>query len=220
MFRGKTILGIVPARGGSKRVPRKNLREVAGRPLIAWTIEQGRASRYLDRLIVSTEDEGVAAVARECGGEVPFLRPLELATDSASGMAPILHALEHIPAYDYVVVLQPTSPLRTSGDIDGAIETCVSSGAPACVAVTAGDRSAHGLFTLAAGRLRRVTDEKILQGPIYVLNGAVYVAQSAWLRARGTFLAEETVAYVMPPERSLDIDTEGQLARFAAAMGH
>ena len=121
MYQGKTFLGIIPARGGSKGVPRKNIRPLAGKPLIAWTIEQARASRYLDRTIVSTEDEEIAHVAQACGGDVPFLRPPELARDDTPSIEPVLHAIGILEDYDYVVLLQDTSPFRAPEDIDGKI---------------------------------------------------------------------------------------------------
>lgn len=127
MIKELKVLGIIPARGGSKRVPRKNIKMLAGKPLLAYTIEQGEASKYIDRLVVSTDDEEIAKVSREYGAEVPFLRPAELAGDTVTDFPVFTHALEwlrdneqHQP--DIVVQLRPTHPLRKTEDIDRAIE--------------------------------------------------------------------------------------------------
>ena len=107
MYQGRKFLGVIPARGGSKGVPRKNIRDLAGRPLIAWTIAEAKKSRYLDRCIVSTEDAEIKKIAEEFGGEVPFLRPKEMAQDSTASIDVVLDVLEKLPGYDYVVLLQP-----------------------------------------------------------------------------------------------------------------
>jgi len=214
MIEGRTVLAIVPARGGSKGLPRKNIRPLAGKPLIAWTLECASQSRYIDRCIVSTDDPEIADVAREWGGDVPFLRPAELARDDTPGIAPVIHALEQIGGYDLVVLLQPTSPLRAPSDIDGCLEKLTASGAPACVSVTPADQSPYWMYTLTErGKMRPVLEgieravprQQLLE--VYVLNGAVYAAEVEWLKKSRSFLTEETVAFVMPRERSVDIDT-------------
>ncbi|MBC7323941.1 MAG: acylneuraminate cytidylyltransferase family protein, partial [Moorella sp. (in: Bacteria)] len=124
MYQGKTILGFIPARAGSKGVPGKNIRPLAGKPLIVHTIETARASGILDYLLVSTDGEEITKIAREAGAEVPFMRPPELATDTARGIDVLAHAMawceEHGRLYDWVMTLQPTSPLRAVEDIIGA----------------------------------------------------------------------------------------------------
>ena len=125
--KAREILGLIPARGGSKALPHKNIRQFAGKPLIAWTIETALACPMLDRTIVSTDDPEIADVSRHWGAEVPFLRPAELARDDTPGIEPVLHAVRWLgenEGYrpDYVMVLQPTSPLRTTEDIEAAIQ--------------------------------------------------------------------------------------------------
>jgi len=215
MIRTKSVLAIIPARGGSKGVPRKNIRQLSGKPLIAWTIEEAKKSKYIDRLIVSTDDEEIAAIARKWGGEVPFMRPSSLSQDHTPGIEPVLHAISSLPGYDYIVLLQPTSPLRTSEDIDLCLEHCQGQNANACVSVTMTDKSPYWMYHL--------TDENALEPVIipekpifrrqdapdvYVLNGAVYIAKTSWLQENQTFLHKETIGYVMPRERSIDVDTE------------
>src|SRR5882757_6235043 len=111
MINNRSVLGLIPARGGSKGVPRKNIRVAGGKPLIAWTADEACKSRFLDRLVLSSEDPEIIEVARRLGIEVPFRRPLELASDNTPGIDPVLHALGELPGYHYVVLLQPTSPL-------------------------------------------------------------------------------------------------------------
>jgi CMP-N,N'-diacetyllegionaminic acid synthase len=214
MIAGKRVLAIIPARGGSKGVPRKNVRLLADKPLIAWSIACAEQSIYIDRCIISTDDEEIADVSRAWGGEVPFLRPPELAQDDTPGIAPVLHAIAEVTGYDYIVLLQPTSPLRSSADIDGCIEALLEKGAPSCVSVSLTDKSPLWMYTLdRAGEMIPIMEvedrakPRQQLPPIYVLNGAVYVAERQWLEDRNGFLGNETVAYVMPQERSLDIDT-------------
>lgn len=218
MIAGKTVLAVIPARGGSKGVPRKNIRDLGGKPLIAWTIEAARGSRYIDRLVLSSEDAEIIKVAREWGCDVPFVRPDELAQDDTPGIEPVMHALSCLPGYDYVVLLQPTSPLRTHKDIDSCIEACVSSAADACVSVTEPDKSPYWMYTVdTRGKMSPLikTGESILRRQdlpkAYALNGAVYVAATAPLAGSRSFLTENTVAYTMPKLSSIDIDTEADL---------
>jgi CMP-N,N'-diacetyllegionaminic acid synthase len=214
MIGGKSVLAVIPARGGSKGVPRKNVKMLGGKPLIAWTIESAKASRLIDRLILTSEDAEIIDIARRFGCEAPFVRPAELAADETPGMAPITHALSQLPGYDYIVVLQPTSPLRTTGDIDASIEKYHRSGrADSCVTVIKSDTPQEWLFVRndddfieplkgQESDVRRQDTKEIL-----VLNGAVYVSTSAWIEKQGSFLKGNVVCQEMPPENSLDIDT-------------
>lgn len=215
MIAGKKVLAVIPARGGSKGVPRKNIRMLAGKPLIAWTISVAKESKYIDRLIISSEDEEIIEVARRLGCEAPFVRPIELARDDTPGIEPVLHALRMLPGYDYVVLLQPTSPLRIAADIDGALEVCISRGAKSTVSVAEPDKSPYWMFKVdSERRMQRLVDDGELitrrqdLPKVFVVNGAVYVADCEWLIQKRSFLTDETLAYEMSRERSLDIDTE------------
>lgn len=208
------MLALIPARGGSKGLPGKNIRPLKGRPLIGWSIEAARASRYVSRIVVSSDDEEILAVARDQGAETPFRRPASLAGDATPGMDVVLHALDQLAGFEWVVLLQPTSPLRLAADIDAAIEQCLKTNAPACVSVCEAPASPWWMFEVGAEcRMRSFLPAE--QRPVrrqdlpdlYALNGAVYVAKTEWLRMSLSFLTEETVAYVMPPARSVDIDT-------------
>lgn len=215
MIKNKKVLAIIPARGGSKGVPRKNIRLLADKPLIAWTIEAAKQSKYIDRLILTSEDHEIIKVAKEYGCEVPFIRPQELAEDTTPGIDPVLHALTHVDGYDIVVLLQPTSPFRSANDIDECIEKIIKMQSPACVSVAETDVSPYWMYEVGEDeKLNPVVQQEELivrrqELPhTYVLNGAVYVANVEWLKRQKTFLTEETVAFVMPKERSYDIDTE------------
>ncbi|MCT7995231.1 cytidylyltransferase domain-containing protein [Laspinema olomoucense] len=218
MIEGKTVLAILPARGGSKGVTRKNLREVGGKPLIAWTIEEAKKSLHIDKLIISSEDDEIIQVAKAWGCEVPFKRPIELAQDETPGIEPVLHALKILPQYDYVILLQPTSPLRTVDDIDACLEKCLAFNANACVSVAAVTENPYWMYTISPDSIMHklietnnyFTRRQDLP-KVYKLNGAVYVAESEWLRKNKSFLSNETMAYIMPWERSVDIDSESDL---------
>jgi CMP-N,N'-diacetyllegionaminic acid synthase len=214
MYGKHKILAVIPARGGSKGVPRKNIRALNGKPLIAWTIEQAEQSRYIDRVIVSSEDEEICQVAKQSGAEIPFVRPAELASDTASGVDVLCHAVENAGAdYDYVVLLQPTSPLRESTDIDAAIEYCVEQAVTSVVSLAEATKSPYWMYHMKeGGELTPFVDnaasnrQELPQS--YALNGAVYVLEVARLLASRKILDEQTLGYVMPAERSYDIDTE------------
>lgn len=213
MIEGKRVLAVIPARGQSKGVPRKNIRMICGKALIAYTIEAARRSRYIDRLVVSTEDPEIRQIAMTYDAEV-LNRPPHLAEDETPGIDPVLHALESCPGFDYVVLLQPTSPLRTVKHIDEALEHCLYQKAPACVSVCAADTTPQRLFELdQTHHLKRFMP---VEGaprrqdlpPFYVLNGAVYIADVEWLKQERRFVASKTVAYLMSRDNSLDIDSE------------
>jgi len=221
-----SVLAVMPARGGSKGVSRKNIRPVAGRPLLAWTLDAARGSRYIDRAVLSSEDEEIMQVARDLGCEVPFRRPTELARDDTPGIDPVLHAIGVLPGYQVIVVLQPTSPLRLAADIDACLERLVATGAPACVSVreaidhpywcygTDPHGRLHPFVTPSDGAYaRRQQLPRALS-----LNGAVYVARTTWLLTSRNFLTAETVGVEMPLSRSLDIDTDADLGVAEASL--
>ena len=219
MIDGKRVLGLIPARGGSKRLPRKNLSPLRGRPLIAYTIEAGLASPFLDELLVSTDDAEIAEVARSYGAKAPFLRPAALALDHSGTFEVIQHALEYCRGrqqhFDYLVYLQPTSPLREAEDINEALRLLRQKEADAVISVAQPDHTPLWCNTLPeslsmTGFLREEVKNKRSQDleSYYRLNGAIYIIDIARLQAEKTFFLEEKIfAYIMPPERSVDIDS-------------
>ena len=209
-----SLLAIIAARGGSKGIPRKNIKSLMGKPLIGWSIDAAKQASFVDRLIVSTEDEEIASVARGLGADVPFMRPAELAADETPGIAPVFHAIEQLPDYDWVLLLQPTSPLRTHADIEAIWQLCQDRKSPSAVSVTEGVKHPYWMYQSdAEHRLQPfiegrpdVTRRQDLP-PAYALNGALYLARTEWLLKQGRFIGPDTLGYVMPPERSVDLDT-------------
>lgn len=219
MYKGKKILALIPARGGSKGLPRKNIKPLLDKPLIAWTIKQAQESGYIDSLIVSTDSEEIASIAKRYGATVPFLRPQKLATDKARAVDVIFHAIDFVEkqgtGYDILVLLQPTSPLRIAKDIDLAIEQLFSEKAEAVVAVSEVDHHPYIMNTLPASRSMKnfikpeIMNKNRQEFPSYYrINGAVYVAFVDYFRKNNGFIGNNTFAYVMPKERSVDIDIE------------
>jgi len=215
MYKAKRILGTISARGGSKGVPGKNIHDLGGLPLIAWTIREARRSAFLDRLVVSSDDEGILAVARSHGAETPFVRPPELARDDTPGVDPVLHAVEALKPehFDYVVLLQPTSPLRTVADIDGCIKRCLDHDWPCLISVTEAAISPYFTFSMdPGGRMEPVIAQERFHTRRQDLprsfepSGAVYVARCDWLASARSYLTLETRGYEMPRQRSWDID--------------
>ncbi len=206
------ILGLIPARGGSKGIPRKNIRDIAGKPLIAWTIDAALSSRLINSVVVSTDDPEISEVALKFGAEVPFQRPTELSTDFTPGIEPVLHALGLLPSFDAVVLLQPTSPLRSTKDIDNCIELLLQTAAKAVVSVTAAKNHLAWNYQIdSEGRLEPVINSSQITRrqdlpKVYSLNGAIYASHVSFLTEERNFLGKQTLAYVMPPERSVDID--------------
>jgi CMP-N-acetylneuraminic acid synthetase len=206
------LLAVIPARAGSKRIPGKNVRKLAGIPLLARTIREAKKAKLITRLVVSTEDKKIAALARRYGAEAPFLRPKSLSRDSTPGAAPVLHACRKLPGYQEVLCLQPTSPLRTWRDIDELIRFARKKRANSVVSVTTATKHPAWTFFFRPNfRLRPFLRSPSLQprqklAKAYVLNGAIYYAKTNWLRKRRRFQGKDTLGFVMPKERSVDID--------------
>jgi CMP-N,N'-diacetyllegionaminic acid synthase len=211
MINGKSVLAIITARGGSKGIPGKNIINLGGKPLISYSIAAGKGSKYIDRLILSSEDPEIIKAAKKYGCEVPFIRPVELAQDNTPGIDPVLHAINTLEnKYDYIVLLQPTSPLRIAEDIDKAIEKCIQ-GHSACVSVCEPDKNPYWMYFLSdEDKMHPVLESKAFRRQdlpkAFSLNGAVYVAETGFLLNHKTFITENTVAYIMPKLRSVDID--------------
>jgi CMP-N,N'-diacetyllegionaminic acid synthase len=215
---GRKILGVITARGGSKGLPRKNVLELNGKPLIAWTIDSAKRSRYLDKVVVSTEDKEIARISRKFNAEV-IDRPKELATDAATSIEVIKHAvsfLEKNEKYkpEIVVILQPTSPLRDESEIDAAIKKLIETGADSVISVSEYETSPFLAYTLdSADRM----DLLIKSGynssrrqdipKAYKPNGAVYAVKTDTLMKENKILGKDTRALIMQKERSVDIDS-------------
>lgn len=213
------ILGLIPARGGSKGVPRKNIRLLGGRPLIEYTVRAAQKSKFIDRLICSTDDNEIAELVRECGCDVPFIRPSELASDSAKAIDVIQHAIHFMEGldqclYDPIVYLEPPAPFRTTKDIDACIELYFREPVDSAVAVYEADH-AHPAYMkkIENARLRPFcmdepegTRRQDFEPKAYIRNGAVYVFKREIIMS-GKLYGDQIVPYVMPQERSLCIDS-------------
>ena len=212
------ILAVITARGGSKGVLYKNIRDLAGKPLIAWTIEEAKKSKYIDRLILSSDDQKIIDVAKNYDCEVPFVRPAELAQDDSSGNDVILHAIKQCPGFTHVIRLQPTSPLRTVGHIDSFIEQFQEPDLNCSISVTTPDKHPMWMFTMADNNRLcpffkgDIPTNRQELPPAYAVNGALYMASIQWFRQNKTFLTSETKGFYMMPEESLDIDSEMDFA--------
>lgn len=214
MYQGKRFLAIIPARGGSKRLPRKNVLSLAGKPLIAWTIEAAQKSKYLDRIVVSTDDDEICKVASRWNAEV-IDRPADLASDTATSVDVVLHVLQSIDqTYDYIVLLQPTSPLRTEAHIDEAIELLHAKQANAVISVCETEHSPLWCNTLPADGSMENFIRPEVQGKrsqdlptYYRMNGAVYISCYAGVEQSNFLVSATTYAYTMDALCSVDIDT-------------
>ncbi|MDX9864925.1 MAG: acylneuraminate cytidylyltransferase family protein [Anaerolineaceae bacterium] len=213
------ILTIIPARGGSKGIPKKNIAPLAGKPLIAWVIEAALASKRISRLIVDTDSEEIAAVAREWGAETPYMRPEEYARDNTPSIVTLQHSLRWFEEHegyvpDYLMCLQATTPFLTTADIDGAVALLEEKQAEALVSVSPAKHPPQWL--------RKVDEDDRLQdyfpaqpfisrrqdvAPAYELNGAIFIARPGLLLEKGTWYVDGTCGYVMENEVWVDIDT-------------
>jgi N-acylneuraminate cytidylyltransferase len=217
------VFAIIGARGGSKGVPGKNIRVVAGKPLIAWTIAAARGAACVDRVVVSTDDEAIADVARACGAEVPFLRPAELARDDTPGIAPVRHALETLGVTSpWTLLLQPTSPLRTSADIDSAFGVAAATDADAVLGVAAvrqhaaWQRERDDDGWLRAIETPPATRQQLPQR--FCPNGAIYLCRTVVILEQQSLTPTKTAAYEMPGSRSIDVDLIDDLVMVEALL--
>jgi CMP-N-acetylneuraminic acid synthetase len=213
------VLGVIPARGGSKGVPRKNIAPVLGKPLIAYTIEAALASKLLTDAIVSTDDEEIARVSRQYGASVPFMRPAELATDAAQAIPTIQHAVRQMEKlrswrYDAVVMLQPTTPLRTAEDIDECLKKLFATEADSVISVV----EVGGYHPV---RMKRIVDDQLVDyaeeeienrprqelPPVYLRAGSVYATKRDVLMLHDSFKGRVSRPYIVPLDRHANVDT-------------
>lgn len=214
MYKNKTFLAIIPARGGSKRLPRKNVLDLAGKPLIVWSIEAGLKSKYIDELVVSSDDEEILEISKDLGVKT-IKRPDILASDTAATFDVIKHTIENFKKYDYIVLLQPTSPLRDENNIDEAIELSESKNADAVISVCEVEHPTQWNMSLSdgddmSGFVKNIdTKRSQEQEKHYRLNGAIYICNTKTLLKEKTFFLKENIfAYKMSRENSVDIDEE------------
>lgn len=208
-----TSLGLIPARGGSKGIPRKNIKLFNNKPLIYWSIKTALESAYIDKVVVSTDDEEIADIARSLSAEVPFFRPRELSEDNSLGIDTVLHALENLNNINDVLLLQPTSPLRRTLDIDEIFKIRSEYNSESAVSLTLANKHIDLFFKMNSRKIISPfsISQKMLprqQYPDYfTLNGALYLSTRESIFRNRSFITSSTVGYIMPQEFSIDIDT-------------
>ncbi len=219
MYENKKIMAIIPARGGSKGLPRKNIMLLDGKPLIAYTIIVAKKSHIFDRIIVSTDNNEIAEIAKKYGAEVPFIRPTELATDKADSMDVVIHALkwfkEKGKKFDYIMKLQPTSPLRTVQDLIKSMELIIEKDGDSVISVSECEH--HPLWSNKLDpdlKMSNFIDEDI-KGKnrqelpkYYRVNGVIFISKVDTLLNTTDWYGEKSYAYIMDSKRALDIDSE------------
>jgi len=219
MYKNKTFLAIIPARGGSKGLPGKNIKELCGKPLIAWSIEAGLECQYLDEIVVTTDCQKIANISRKYGASVPFLRPGFLSTDTATSFDVIKHTVEYYKnelgkEFDYIVLLEPTSPLRKFNDIEIPIRRLIDSHADAIVGICKTEDQ-NPAFLVTKNKNECITgyestNMKVLRRQdiqdVYFFEGTIYISKINILLKRKTFYHENTIGYEVPKFKSLEID--------------
>lgn len=215
MFNNKTFLAIIPARGGSKRLARKNILDLCGQPLLAYSIKAGLKSKYIDKLVVSSDDDEILNVSKNYAAHI-IKRPDELANDTATTFDALKHTIDNIEKYDYIVLLQATSPLRNEKHIDEAIKLLESKNADAIISVCEVDHSPLWSNTLPEnGDMKGFLKDEVLNKrsqdleTCYRLNGAIYICKTDKLLEDKTFFLKDNIfAYKMDRKSSIDIDDE------------
>ena len=221
MINGKKVLAIIPARGGSKGLPGKNIKELCGKPLVAWSIGQALKSKYIDNVVVSTDTEKIAMIAKESGANVPFLRPAELAADDSPTSDAILHVLKELnlmgETYNYVALLEPTSPLRKSHDIDDAISMITQNASADCLVSVGEVHMEHPMIVKKIDKSGFVAPyisniAKIHQrqqaDKAYFPYGVIYISKVPEFKKKQTFYTEKTIPYFIDRWQNYEIDDE------------
>lgn len=222
---GHRILGIIPARGGSKRIPRKNLHPLAGKPLIAYAIEAANGARQLARTIVSTDDAEIRRIAQALGGDVPFLRPPELSGDESPSVDAVAHALGELggsdaDTFDYACIVEPTAPLRTAHDIDAALSMLLAEGTDSLIGLTpVGYTNPARLRVITGNRVHPWAPDLWREGrplanaeQLYQPGGGLFACRTDVILRERSLIGRSQCGFVLPPERGVDIDTMLDLA--------
>ena len=221
MYNGLKILALIPARGGSKGIKNKNIIDLCGKPLIQYTIDAAKGSKYIDDVVVSTDSEAIADVARKCGAEIPFLRPVELATDTSKSIDVVVHAVDFLKKqgreYDCVLFLQPTQPLRTVEDIDLAVDTFYSNGRKSLVSVCEVENHPILMRTINKGILEHLMNcgsdcRRQDMSDYYCVNGCIYINPIEDIN-RNLSQNDNIIPFIMPVDHSVDIDEEIDLKK-------
>ncbi|CUU67841.1 acylneuraminate cytidylyltransferase family protein [Campylobacter hyointestinalis subsp. hyointestinalis] len=219
MYKQNTFLAIIPARSGSKGLKDKNIKKLCGKPLLAWSIESANNSKYIDEIAVSTDSNKYLKIAKEYGVNTPFLRPKELAEDTTTTFDSIKHTIDYYKnvsqkEFDYIVLLEPTSPLREASDIDNAIEMLLNSSADSIVGICRCE-SQNPAFLVKKDKEGFISgyknkDMKVLRrqeiDDLYFFEGSIYISKCSTLLDRKTFYHKKTIGYEVPKYKSFEID--------------
>lgn len=220
MFNNKSILALIPARGGSKGIPRKNIIDLCGKPLISYSIIAGKNSKYIDSVVVTTDDDEISDVARKFGADIPFLRPKSLASDTSKTIDAVLHAICTLKdmgrEYDTMVLLQPTQPLRTSTDIDKAIEKYMNEDCIPLVSVSEVNDNPLLIRSISNDRLHPLlnvssTCRRQDMPKFYRVNGCIYINEISDIKDNTSF-NDNPLPFIMEVSHSIDIDALSDLA--------
>ncbi len=233
MYKDRTILGIIPARGGSKGLPGKNVRELSGKPLIAWSIERALTSKFIDKVIVTTDDSEIEEISKQYGAEVPFTRPAYLAGDTTSMLDVVLHATDFYKdrniTFDYIALLEPTSPLRKEGDIDSAIEELIDHEEEADGLVSVGEVHLEHpsiMKGIDGGYVRpiEISTENVTRrqdlDKVFFPYGVIYLVKTEKLIANKTFYQERTIPYFIERWQNYEVDDVYDFVCIEAVMNH
>ena len=207
-------IALIPARGGSKGIKRKNIKLFNNKPLIYWTIEIALASDYIDRVIVSTEDEEIADIARSFSAEVPFIRPASLAQDKSNSIETVLHALENLSDVENILLMQPTSPLRKTDHIKEIFRLRSKFNNDSAVSISPAKKHLDLFFSMDSRNRIIPSSENLKLAPRqyypskFILNGSLYLANKESIQRNKSFITSNTIGYIMPEEYSIDIDTQ------------
>lgn len=218
MYNNKKILAIIPARGGSKGLPNKNIKPLCGKPLIGWSIEQAQASKYIDEIFVSTDSAEIASVAESFGIKVPFLRPAELATDTSPSSGFVLHTIDYYRSqgqeFDYILLLEPTSPLRDVADINTAIEQLLNHKTAKSIVGVSKVEATHpaflvnlskeGLLEPYLGEMKALRRQEL--NDLYFFEGSLYLSDINFYMKEHTFYHHLTLPYIVPKYKAYEID--------------
>lgn len=223
MYKNKRILAIIPARGGSKGVPKKNIKDLAGKPLIVWTIEFALSTGFFDDVLVSTDDETIASVSKCAGANVPFMRPADLSGDDIPTLPVLVHAAEYLKinnkGFDYVVLLEPTNPLRNGNDLKNMLDIMETKAADSVVSVSKVSKSFNpnwqltiqeGLLKLfSGGGLDELIGSRQKLADTYIRNGSIYIFRFDMLFGeRPTIYGNISYPYIMNDNESFDINND------------
>lgn len=226
MYKGKRFLAIIPARGGSKGIPHKNIMNLCGKPLISYSIEEAKQSKYIDYVLVSTDDKEIKDVSIAYGANVPFLRPEKFSDDKAKSIDVVIHGIEFLKnegnVFDYVVLLQPTSPLRTYEDIDSAIELILEKNEGSLVSICEVDENPILMRTIENDTLKSILEfsgDNLRRQDLpkyYIFNGALYINTVEMILGTNAFIDEKSIPFIMERSKSIDIDNilDAKLAEY------